>query len=102
MTFGCPLMPTDEWRFLISEMQTEELAPSMPSPFWEDGWQPQLFGKTFAVAQVTRRDGSDVGDLQGRHFRIGQQELRILRVLEQEGNCAVVRCQVRHVSELHA
>jgi hypothetical protein len=93
-----PLLAADQWEFVVREMWAEELVPYQVSPFHDDGWQPQVMGNTFAKVQLTRQDGSDVGDLLLRHFRIGPAEYRILEVIEHDGNRAITRCQVQRAS----
>jgi hypothetical protein len=82
-----------EWEFTLQQIETEELVPCKQSPLFEDGWQPQILGNTFAIVRLHRKDGSDVGSILNQHFQVEHLRYRILRVLESEGPSALVRCQ---------
>lgn len=95
---GLPLLTREEWEFLVSEAHSEtqfidpvvpRIAASGPDWFAND-WPESKVTRSFATVQLTRLDRADVGELRHRHFRIGQQEFRILRVLEREGHVAIV------------
>lgn len=106
---GLSLLTADQWEFLVGKINTEveyidlgvpRIAASGPNWFSTTEWGETQITRTFAEVQLTRRDRTDIGELLYRHFRIGKDEFRILRVLEREGHCAVVRCQMRPVAEL--